>query len=357
MGFEKIIEFEPYAKERSPRIRSTLLEMLSYRRPNGSKTEKKFIRKFLSPLQMQIDGFGNHYKRIGDAPILWSCHTDTVHKFGGRQLTRVSEGEVFTVDPQSNCLGADCTAGVWLMTQMIEAQVPGLYVFHRAEEVGGLGSAWIAETTPDLLEDIKYAIAFDRRGTKSIITHQWGGRCCSKSFALSLSDAIGLEHKMDSGGSFTDTASYVDLIGECTNVSVGYEGEHSKGESLDLEYIERLRDALVQADFTKLVSERKPGEIDKEDMWETYSKAYGYGNNWRQHGVYSDTNKYVPSSGLYDDDQEATGTTGFRKSGYSLYALVRDNPAEVADWLEEYGISIEDLEEALYMRGCVLRTN
>lgn len=350
MGFEKIIEFEPYVapRERSASIR-TLLEMLSYRRPNGSRTEKKFIRRFLSPLGMQIDGAGNHYKRIGDAPILWSSHTDTVHRNGGRQLTQVKDGMVGVVDKQSNCLGADCTAGVWIMMQMIQAEVPGLYVFHRAEEVGAIGSSWIAENTPEFLTGIQFAIAFDRRATGSIITHQFGGRCCSASFALSLADAIGMGHKQDSGGSFTDTASYTDLIGECTNVSVGYYGEHSDGEMLDLDYIERLRDALIASDFTNLVSERKPGEVDY-DKW--YSKAYGYGD-WREHGTYSAGN-YTSSyaRGFYDEDQEK----GFQKTGYSLYALVRDNPAEVADWLEEYGISIEDLEEALYMRGVVLRT-
>jgi hypothetical protein len=355
MGFDKVIEFEPYVapREREAHIRE-LIDMLSYRRPNGSKTERKFIRRYLAPLDMQIDKVGNHYKRIGDAPIMWSCHTDTVHKHGGRQNVRILGDTVHVADVQSNCLGADCTAGVWLMVQMIRANVPGLYIFHRAEEVGGIGSDHIARNTPELVAGIQYAIAFDRRGNRSIITHQWGGRCCSKAFALSLSDVLGLDHIQDSGGSFTDTASYVDIIGECTNVSVGYKDEHCKTETLDLNYIDRLREALITADFTALVAERKPGEQDPEDVWGYASKAYGYGNNWREHGTYSDGRAYA-STGLYDDDQEVS--RGFRRTGYSLYALVRDNPAEVADWLEEYGISVEELEEALYMRGVVLRTH
>jgi hypothetical protein len=356
MGFEKIIEFQPARelivaqreapREREPHVKE-LIDMLSYRRPNGSKTERRFIRRYLSPLGCEVDKLGNYHKRIGDAPIMWSCHTDTVHKHGGRQNLRILGDTVHVADAQSNCLGADCTAGVWLMVQMIRAEVPGLYIFHRAEECGGVGSAHIAETTPELVKDIQFAIAFDRKAKHSIITHQWGGRCCSKAFAESLSTALGMDHVTDSGGSFTDTASYVDIIGECTNLSVGYQDEHQRTETLDLDYIARLRAALLAADFNDLIAERKPGEVDRED--------YGFDSNWRQHGVYSGgayTSSYT--RGFYDDDQSVTG---FRKSGYSLYALVRDNPAEVADWLEEYGISIEELEEALYMRGAVLRTD
>jgi hypothetical protein len=186
----------PAPKER-PEHTKRLLEMLSYRRPGGSKTERKFIRRYLAPLSMQIDQYGNHIKRIGDAPILWSCHTDTVHKFGGRQHTKIQSNIVSANDAQSNCLGADCTAGVWLMTEMIRANIPGLYVFHREEESGGMGSNWLLKNTPELLEGIKYAIAFDRRGNKSVITHQFGGRCCSDAFAASLANAIGMEHVHD----------------------------------------------------------------------------------------------------------------------------------------------------------------
>lgn len=342
----------PTPKER-PEHTKELLAMLTYRRPGGSKTERKFIRRFISPLGMRIDKAGNHYKRIGDAPILWSSHTDTVHKNGGRQLLKVTNGLIKANDINSNCLGADCTAGVWMMTEMIKAQVPGLYVFHREEESGGMGSAWLVKNNPELLEDIQFAIAFDRRGTTSVITHQWGSRCCSANFAASLSDAIGLEHKPDSGGSFTDTANYVDNIGECTNLSVGYQWEHQKDESLDIDYIERLREAVLSADFTGLVSERKPGEHEYYDEVEYYgssrqgtSRMYG---SWNKSGW------------SYDEDQDdrlSTTTTGFRTNGNrTLVSLVREHPEEVADWLEEYGIDPDEIAEAIWRRGGVLRTS
>ena len=255
--------------------------------------------------------------------MLWSCHTDTVHTQGGKQALVLTNGVVTTQDPNSNCLGADDTAGLWLMREMILAQRPGLYVFHRAEEIGGWGSEYIATSTPELLSGIDYAVAFDRRGTREIITHQAGGRCCSDAFATSLADALGMGHLGSPNGTFTDTANYTDLIGECTNVSVGYQNEHTKLESLDLDYLAKLRAALLMVDVGAFVKERNPGDIDPDErdwlMW-------------------------------LDDDQEPRG-----RSTHSMASLLRDHPNEVADWLEEYGLTAEEVSEAIYMRGGVIR--
>lgn len=303
-----------------------LLTMLAMRRPAWSKTERKFIERFIRPLGMQEDELGNLYKRIGDAPVLWSSHTDTVHTQGGTQLLSLVNGVVTQSDKQSNCLGADCTAGVWLMLEMIRAKRPGLYVFHRAEEIGGKGSEFIAKHRADILAGIKFAVAFDRRDKHSVITHQWHGRCCSDAFAASLANALGMHHSHDSGGSFTDTANYTDLIGECSNLSVGYLHEHTKRESLDTHYLTELRDALLRLDPADLVSERIPGSIDPDD--------------------YAPVVTFDP----WDDDNE----TRHRGVG-SLQSLVRDHPDEVADWLEEYGINADELETAIFLRGGIVR--
>ena len=36
--------------------------------------------------------------------------------------------------------------------------------------------------------------------------------------------------KTDTGGSFTDTANYTDIIPECTNLSCGYYNAHTQSE-------------------------------------------------------------------------------------------------------------------------------
>lgn len=251
-----------------------LLTMLTYRRPERSRSERKFIKKFLIPLDLQVDSYGNYYKRIGSDPILWSCHTDTVHNRKGMLEVGFAGVEVgISSKDSSNCLGADDTAGIWLMVQMIKANKPGLYIFHRDEEGGRKGSAYIAKTMQKQLKDIKFAIALDRKGQDSVITHQMGQRCCSTEFAQSMIDGLGMDYKEDPTGSYTDTASYVDLIPECTNLSVGYTGAHTRFERLNLDFIFKLRKALLALDVRLLIEKRKPGEKE----YKSYPPHQGYG--------------------------------------------------------------------------------
>ena len=228
---------------------------------------------------------------------------------------------------------------------MIKAEVPGLYVFHREEECGGKGSIFLSENHPELFDNIKYAIAFDRRGTSSIITHQYGGRCCSAEFAQSLSKAIGMGHVEDAGGSFTDTANYTHLIGECTNVSIGYQGEHGPKESLDLDYLDRLRWAILSADFSELVAKRQPGEEEPwEDIWD-YRGGYGY--NSYGYGSKKANATYQNGAWTWDDDQEPK----VARSNRTLASLIRDHYDEVADWLEEEGMDAKMMADIIYARG------
>jgi hypothetical protein len=309
----------------------TIVAMLGYRRPAGSKTERRFIADWIKPLGMSQDKCGNLYKRIGDSPILWSCHTDTVHKAGGQQAVRLLDGIATVADHSSNCLGADDTAGAWLMREMILAERPGLYVFHRGEEIGGVGSYYIATRFAALLIKSPIAIAFDRRGTQSIITHQAGGRCCSDAFAYSLGNALAMGHRPDSGGTFTDTANYMDQIAECTNISVGYNDEHTRSESLDTNYLLDLRDALLTLDGRDLIVERKPGELDPDD--------------WTRDSWYSGLHSFSDA-----DQMPISG-----RSTRSLYQLVRDNPNEVADFLEGYGFGRKEIEDAILERGGIVQ--
>ena len=309
---------------------AVLLDMLTHKRPAGSKTERRFIRQFIEPLGVQRDAYGNLYKRIGHAPVLWSCHTDTVHRDGGKQLPVVSDGIVSLAHgATSNCLGADCAAGVWLMREMILAGRPGLYVFHRAEELGGRGSMHIAAETPELLDGIRFAIALDRRDYGDVITHQGFGRCCSDDFAQSLAHELNthpdLLYSPDDTGVFTDTANYTDLIGECTNLSVGYWKEHTKTEQLNVAHLVALREALCALDVTKLAYSREPGDVDFDGA------AYGASPSPRRAW---DT--------WLDDDQQP------RQGQSTLRGLCRQFPDAVAEILEAYGITADEVEEEIY---------
>jgi len=315
-----------------PKRAVTLMEMLTYKRPHGSKSERKFVNRFLMPLGLRQDGFGNYYKVIGTFPnILWSSHIDTVHRDSGRQAVAFKDG--WLTAPNSTCLGADDGAGVWLMREMILANVPGLYVFHRDEEMGGTGSNWIAKHNPGFLKGIRMAIAFDRKGTRSVITHQNGSRCCSQAFALSLCKALGESWEPDDSGVFTDTAFYTDLVPECTNISVGYYEQHTKGERLYVPFLLDLCDVLTSMDVGSLVIERTPGEVDSSDDHSTY----WYSGRSRR--------DYLGGWNRWDDEDD--GVT-FRRSSKDtahsrLVEAILDHTDAVAALLDEYGITGDDI--------------
>jgi len=278
-----------------------LKEMLEYKRSHGSDSEQLFIEKYILPLEVEIDEAGNLYKRIGNDPILWSSHTDTVHSGDGFQKVRL-KNHIFTVK-NSSCLGADDCAGMWIMMEMIKRGKQGLYIFHRGEERGGIGSSYIAKNTPELLNGIKYAVAFDRKGTNSIITHQYE-RCCSDEFADSMASQMP-GFKKDTGGVFTDTANYIGIVPECTNISVGYQNEHSRKEFLDFYHLNYLKNLMLNLDTLKLVCKRDPDEIEYDESY------YGYSD------------------------------------GNTLLDIIYDNPEAVSDLLKSMGYTAPSLKEEL----------
>ena len=265
-----------------------LLQMLTYRRPHGSSGEKMFIDKYIKPLGVNPIGLiGETLGYVGDpaayykvimmpdgtvSRTMFSCHTDTVHQDDTMQQVIYDPTKQTVYKTDGAPLGADDGAGMWLMMQMIRAGVPGTYMFHRGEERGGIGSSHIAAHHTPMLKGYDRAIAFDRKATFSIITHQACGRCCSESFATNLSDRLNDlmpddAFAPDNGGIFTDTANYTDDIAECTNVSCGYYNEHTERELLDVAFLVRLTEACIQLDWEKLPVVRTPGEREVVAGW------------------------------------------------------------------------------------------
>lgn len=268
-----------------------LKRIMTYGRPASAEMEKEWVNKYLFTDELIAKGLykdGFHYGRqdgegegnliieIGEgSKTLFSCHTDTVHRTGIVQNVIINPEEAklkFTTD-SGQCLGGDDGTGVWLCLELIKANVPGLYIFHRAEEVGGQGSSYIANSTPDLIEGYERGIAFDRKDDWSIITHQAGTRTCSDAFADDLAKQLNMGHRADSTGSFTDTANYDMIIPECTNLSVGYHNAHSARENQEIDYLLKFRDALVKVDWESLVTDRDPSVKE----YSSYG-YYGYGD-------------------------------------------------------------------------------
>lgn len=350
-----------------------LIWILRQARPDQSKAEFAFASDLEAQLltyghPVELDVFGNiwvtvpaHPKASGSAPrILWSCHTDTVASEGGLQGVQWRpDGVTLELKKRKpgRCLGADDGAGIWLLWQMIEAGVAGTYVFHRAEEVGRLGSQWVKKNLAHKLATFDACIAFDRKGTDNLITHQSGQRGISIAFADSMIEALSsasdgaLSYVHDDTGSYTDSYTYFDTIPECCNVSIGYEREHGPNETLDVGHLWRLRCAMVRADFSELCIERDPATIEYDD---NYGGGYGGGgmdgfgwpSGYRGSVPYSD--HYSGNMGLvsrFSDigSEESAGDN----SGARLRALVEAYPNIAADILDQCGITVSDFAECI----------
>ncbi len=265
-----------------------ILAMLAYRRPMGSVSEAEFIDRFIGPLGPQ-EIAGNLMVRIphpnGEhSRTMFSCHTDTVHREGGMQdvLFDSEIGWVYKGDHRP--LGADDGAGCWLLLQLIKHGVPGTYMFHAGEECGGIGSGRMSTEEVAFLGQFDRAIAFDRKSTTDVITHQRGERCASQDFAKALAEALNtadqtFAYEPCSSGVFTDTANYTEIIPECTNLSVGYEDEHTGDEMLDMQHLLQLAAAIVKIDWDSLPTKRDPKVI--ESKWGKYSYGLGWDDDYR----------------------------------------------------------------------------
>ena len=256
-------------------------KMLRYKRGHLSPGEALFIEKYIADVpDMHRDVPGNYYISIAHpdgtpSTTAFSCHLDTVHFGGNGFYVRPQNGSdedamlqtigyddkcqtFFVNDPNSNCLGADDTAGIFLLLRMIRQEIQGLYLFHRGEEKGGIGSKDIANNNRELLEGIERVIAFDRKDDRSVITHQRGRQCCSNEFALALGAQLGSRWFPDSTGTFTDSANYMDFIPECTNLSVGYRNQHTQNEIQCIKPLLALLDVVPQVKWDELPVKRDP---------------------------------------------------------------------------------------------------
>lgn len=271
----------------------TLVKILSWKRPHESKSEHEFGEWLFEEVKRR----GGAPDRMANGNIvvcvlglnglmpttLFSCHVDTVHnESAGKQsiVYDASFGHIFLDKTDSNrgsCLGADDGAGVWIMLEMLQQGVPGVYVFHRGEERGGLGSRDMLRLHAAWLEKFDAAVAFDRPGTHEVITHQGGQRCASDkagNWVVTQLAKHGLAYQLSDRGVFTDTKIYRNVIAECFNLGVGYCNQHGQDEYLDYDHLVELRDAVVLIDWESMVIDRDPKAVDPYH-W----RGYGGGHN------------------------------------------------------------------------------
>jgi hypothetical protein len=309
------------------RITKKFLALTKFTYPHG----KEYQLLHQLPEGYQEDGMGNYYIQIGETPsTMFTCHLDTADK-EQTKVKHVFDGNIIRTDGTS-ILGADDKAGMTVILYMIKKQVPGLYYFFIGEEVGCVGSKKLAAAwkTTEFSKYIKKVVSFDRRGTDSIITYQMFGRCCSDEFAQELANRMNatgnrMKMELDDTGILTDSAKFVKLVPECTNISVGYQNEHTGRECQDIEFLRRLCNTVSKVDWETLPVKRDPLEEDE------YDDYYGYGS-------FGSLSKY--NYGNYEENPEWKEENythvlldGKTKRVYIATSRIDDEKAEIYKWL------------------------
>lgn len=268
---------------------------------SGQETDKHcFTAAFVVtiPEKARTDGV------IPKSDVMFSCHIDTMASTkassdGKRQSVVYDEnfGHLFLGDQKAHghVLGADDGVGVWIMLKMIEAKVPGTYVFHRGEERGCLGANAILAGHREWLGEFDVAVAFDRPNCHEVIATQGGQRCASDKFANAVAAALNSKnpaftYKISHNGLLTDVKRYRGEIAEVINLGVGYWNHHSASETLDYGHAHALMKAVIEIDWSALPVERDPKAYDG------YQGGYSNGGYGSYHGGYgSHKDSYTPN--------------------------------------------------------------
>lgn len=266
-------------------IKDKFLELTSRTYPHGTESE-------IFPLLgegLQADEFGNLFIKIGESDVMFTAHLDTATS-ALTEVVHVIEKNIIKTDGKS-ILGADDKAGVAIMLNMIENNIPGLYYFFLGEEVGCIGSRKVAAVQKESkIEGINKVISFDRRGNNSIITYQSGARCCSETFGSALAKALNdvdstFKYENDDTGILTDSVQFVSIYAECTNISVGYQHEHTFSEKQDIEHLTKLAEACLKVDWNALPVERDPSTTEYKSYGSSWGSRYYEDEDYEYSGI------------------------------------------------------------------------
>jgi hypothetical protein len=259
---DKVLGYDEFLTESKGNFnfKDIFLQLTEYTIPYGYEEELEPILMENIP-GLQKDSFGNYHITIGDSRTLFTSHLDTYSK-RHEKINHVFDGSLIKTD-ETTVLGGDNKNGVLILMYMIQNNIPGTYYFFLGEEgiVTGKscnGSSFLLESDPNLSEKFDRAIAFDRRGEGSIVIKQRGRMCCSTEFADALVEQFGdngLPFKKDYAYG-TDSAVFINVIPEITNISSGGRFEHAYLEATDIEYLEKVAKAAIKMDWEGLPTER-----------------------------------------------------------------------------------------------------
>lgn len=257
-----------------------VVALMQMHRPSFSDTSwiHPLIDVRLPPGASKVeDAYGNVFVLVGDSEqsdVAFTCHMDTVARPKSKPpvVSINALGMAYVSNPwEADCLGADDAAGIAVLLTMLEHAVHGRYCFFKDEEAGCYGSSHSAKDKTGFWTGVKAMISFDRRGD-DVVVAQRGSACCSNEFAMELAHRLGRDSSKIKAGIYTDSAEFVHLVPECTNIGVGYQNEHTSEEVLDLLIFDKLvHHCIAPGTFQDLPIKRVP---EPYSGWDMLTSAY-----------------------------------------------------------------------------------
>jgi len=274
-------------------FKDLFLKLTEWTIPFGKEST---LEKYL-PSGYRKDDIGNYYYRIGnptESKTLFTTHLDTYSKDYEKVNHVIDDKDPYIIrTDETTILGGDNKLGCCILISMIKDNIPGTYYFFIGEEPilsGGLyGSSEALESENlrsfNFFKQFDRCIAFDRKGYGSIVVRQMGRMCCSPEFAKEIAkefDIKGIKWDSEKGfGYYTDTAVFMDVIPECTNISAGGFNEHFKTEWVNLNYTYNVYLAAKELDWESLPVKRELEErfSEEEEDENKIKKFLGFSNS------------------------------------------------------------------------------
>ena len=199
---------------------------------------------------------------FGDIPVALVAHMDTVHTTPVVDLYYDKEQNVMW-SPQG--IGADDRAGVFAIIEVLRAGLRPTLILTTDEEKGGLGASALIKDIPDAPCKLNFLIELDRRGKNDCVFYD----CDNPEFEEYIEN-FGFETNF---GSFSDI-SYIAPAWKiaAVNLSIGYENEHSKAETLNVDWMYGTIDRVCEI----LRNVKEEDYFEYIEMKNPYAKYYGY---------------------------------------------------------------------------------
>lgn len=197
----------------------------------------------------------------GTIPICLVAHTDTVFKYQPINIFYdSSEGVMWS--PEG--LGADDRAGILAILTLLEKGHRPHIIFTNLEESGMIGADELIQDFPRSPIKINFIIQLDRRGKDDCVFYE-----CDNIRFIKYIQTFGFSLNY---GTCSDISIIAPEWGiAATNVSVGYEDEHSYVERL---YIKDLMQTIFKVDEILTANKKK------SQKYKYIPKPYRSFNNW-----------------------------------------------------------------------------